>query len=70
MFEYKDEHRRCDLTNITHSDHYLTASIYGWDFYSMNESKCYLIFTLQIGSKSYYIVWGGAHGVMVIVVKK
>jgi len=39
MFEYKAEHKRCDLTDITHADHNLTASIYGWDYYSMNNVK-------------------------------
>lgn len=44
MFEYKEEHNRCDLTNITHSDHNLTANIYGWDYYSMNDGIVYLVF--------------------------
>lgn len=51
MFEYNEEHNRCDLTNITHSDHNLTANIYGWDYYSLNDGIVYLVFPLLISCK-------------------
>ncbi|GAB1605714.1 zonadhesin-like [Argonauta hians] len=40
MAEYKKEHNKCDLSNVTYSSHALSVNAFGWDFYQKNRVYC------------------------------
>ncbi|XP_052830493.1 uncharacterized protein LOC128249920 [Octopus bimaculoides] len=39
VMEYKKQHNKCDLSNVTYSKYPLSVNFFGWDFYQKNPKK-------------------------------
>ncbi|CAI9736034.1 Hypothetical predicted protein [Octopus vulgaris] len=39
VMEYKKQHNKCDLSNVTYSKYPISVNYFGWDFYQKNPKK-------------------------------
>ncbi|XP_029645815.1 zonadhesin [Octopus sinensis] len=40
VMEYKKQHNKCDLSNVTYSKYPISVNYFGWDFYQKNPTFC------------------------------